>query len=180
MKQLAAALVCLGALVACSPATAVVTWNWSFSNGAEAGSFQTNGTLADLAASFNFQINVSTFVDTASAFAPALVGATFTENEPTQGFLWNGIAPTQWYRASGASTNGSNFTAGTLRITFGISGMPANSVGFVNNNVTLGNTGFQALTLAPVTAPVPEPAATLMFALGAAVLGTLRWRSSRG
>ncbi len=180
MKQLAAAFVCLGALVVSSPASAVVTWNWSFSNGAEAGSFQTNGTLANLAGSFNFQINVSTFVDTSSVFAPALVGATFTEGEPTQGFLWNGTQPTQWYRASGASANGSNFSSGNFRLNFGMSSNSGNSVGFVNNNTTLANTGFQTLTLTPVTAPVPEPATTLLFALGLASLGALRGRSIRG
>jgi hypothetical protein len=89
--------------------------------------------------------------------APSLVGATFTETQPTQGFLWNGTTATQFYRSSGALTNGSNFfnSASNLRLTFGLSG--SSIIGLIVNPDTF-NPFFQLSngTLTPSAAtPVP-------------------------
>ncbi|MEA5620927.1 hypothetical protein VB711_24260 [Cronbergia sp. UHCC 0137] len=134
------------------PAQALL-WNWSFNSGAEVGTFETNGTFADTAGAFNFTIDVTKFDVTASAFEPSLVGATFTDIQPTQGFLWNGTTATQFYRGSGGLTNGSNFLSTPYRVTFGVSGSP---VGQTSNESTLADNGFTALTLTPSAAtPVP-------------------------
>lgn len=47
-------------------AQASVLWTWSFSDGRETGTFQTNGTTSDVAGPFNFVIDVATFTVTAS------------------------------------------------------------------------------------------------------------------
>ncbi|MFK0730351.1 MAG: hypothetical protein ACIWVG_04130 [Gloeotrichia echinulata HAB0833] len=130
------------------PAQAL-TWNWSFNSGTEAGTFNTNGTFADTSGSFNFVINPSTVAVTTSAFAPSLVGATFTESQPTQGFLWNGTTATQFYRSSGAFINGSNFFSGNYTVGWGIQG---SLIGQTLNTSTYTGTGFTVLSLTPVAA----------------------------
>ncbi|MEA5575386.1 hypothetical protein [Anabaena sp. UHCC 0451] len=153
------------------PAQAL-TWNWSFNGGAEAGTFDTNGTFANTSGSFNFVINPATVAVTTSAFAPSLVGATLTETQPTQGFLWNGTNPTQFYRSSGASTNGSNFFSLPDRVTFAILG--GTPRGSTQNETTFISNGFSLLTLTPVAAtPVPFGFSTNLSLgiLGAYTLG---------
>jgi hypothetical protein len=148
------------------PAQAL-TWNWSFNGGAEAGTFDTNGTFADTSGNFNFVINAATVAVTTSAFAPSLVGATFTEgSQPGNGFLWNGTNPTQFYRGGGSFTNG-------------ISGTP---VGQTRNTSTLANNGSTALTLTPVaTTPVPFDFSTNLGLgiFGAYTLGNLLLRKAK-
>ena len=140
-------------MLSANPAQAAVLWNWSFNNGNETGTFSTNGTFADTTGSFNFVIDVTQFNVTQSTFAPSLVGATFTESQPTQGFLWNGTTATQFYRNSGGLTNGSNFFSSQYRITMAVSGSL-----IASNNSLSGSTGFTTLTLTPQSASaVPEP-----------------------
>ncbi|XHR80448.1 MAG: hypothetical protein ACFKPT_19535 [Gloeotrichia echinulata GP01] len=131
------------------PAQAL-TWNWSFNSGTEAGTFNTNGTFADTSGSFNFVINASTVAVTTSAFAPSLVGATFTESQPTQGFLWNGTTATQFYRQSGALVNGSNFYSGNYRVTWATTKFSL--IGQTLDNSTDIGTNFTVLSLTPVAA----------------------------
>jgi hypothetical protein len=153
------------------PAQAL-TWNWSFNGGAEAGTFDTNGTLADTAGAFNFIVDINTFTLTSSTFAPSLVGATFNEGaQPGTGFLWNGTTATQFYRSGGDLINGSNYFSAPYAVLFGIIGSP---VARITDNSTSQNTGFQALTLTPVAAtPVPFGFSTNLSLgiLGAYTLG---------
>ena len=93
-----------------SPAHAGLTWNWSFDE-IEAGTFVTNGTLADAAVSFDFTI--TDFTVTASTVT-SLVGRPYTEDQPLQGFLWDGSTATQFYRNNGGYTNGSNFNVSEI------------------------------------------------------------------
>ncbi|MBD2568108.1 hypothetical protein [Anabaena lutea] len=144
------------ALTETKPAQAL-TWNWSFNGGAEAGTFDTNGTFANTSGSFNFTINASTVAITSSTVAPSLVGKTFTETQPTQGFLWNGTAPTQFYRNNGALTNGSRFSynPSSLLLAFTVSSSSFN--GRIYNPSTFNpNFNFSNGTLTPIGAtPVP-------------------------
>ncbi|MFM2065054.1 MAG: hypothetical protein RLZZ507_4725 [Cyanobacteriota bacterium] len=164
------------------PAQAL-TWNWSFNGGTEAGTFDTNGTFADTSGAFNFTINPATVAVTTSALAPSLVGATFTENAPTQGFLWNGTNPTQFYRDGGSLINGSNFfdPASNLRLTFGLSG--SSIIGLIVNDSTF-NPFFQLSngTLTPSAAtPVPFDFSTNLSLgiLGAYTLGNILLRKAK-
>ncbi|MBD2691098.1 hypothetical protein [Anabaena catenula] len=166
------------ALTETKPAQAL-TWNWSFNGGAEAGTFDTNGTLANTSGSFNFVINPATFAVTTSAFAPSLVGATFTETQSTQGFIWNGTTPIQFYRGSGGFTNGSNFFSSPYRVTFGIIGTP---IGSTQNDNTFTNNGFTQLTLTPSAAtPVPFDFSTNLGLgiFGAYTLGNLALKKAK-
>ncbi len=87
-----------------SPSAADVLWSWQF--GTEQGTFTTDGTLADTSAAGSFTI--SNFQITASTY-PSHVGAAYYETQAPQGFLWDGSVPTQFWRAGGIFTNGSNF-----------------------------------------------------------------------
>ena len=172
----------LGALSFTAPASAMVIWDWTTHSGQEVGTFQTNGTTANLAGPFNFTIDAASFTVTTSTLEPGLVGATFIENQPTQGFLWNGTHPTQFYRASGSFVNGSNFlnVASNLRFTFGLSG--SNLISILQNPTTF-NPFYQGdLTLAPQTtgggSNVPEPATLSLFAIGAAGVAASRRRKA--
>lgn len=69
-------------------AAGAVIWIWSYA-GTEAGTFTTDGTLADAAGSYNFTVN--DFSVTSSTIA-SLVGRPYSETQPVQGFLWDGVA----------------------------------------------------------------------------------------
>lgn len=90
-------------LIFSSALHANVTWSWSFST--EAGTFVTDGTLADTGGSYTFHI--LSFNVTSSAY-PVMVGATYIDLDPVSGFLWNGSTATQFFRSSGSATNGSD------------------------------------------------------------------------
>lgn len=174
-KNLCLAVAAAALTVATGAAQAAIVWSWSFNGGAEAGQFTTNGNLSDLAGQFNFVVDTSTFTMTSSSFAPGLVGAVFNEgSQPVVGFLWDGSAPTQFYRSNGAFTNGLNVYSGSYQVVFGISGSP---VGVIRDtSVGSAPTRFSPLTLTPpspgTNATVPTPATlwlTLPALLGLAV-----------
>ncbi|HUI24715.1 MAG TPA: hypothetical protein VL403_01425 [Candidatus Kryptonia bacterium] len=82
-----------------------VLWSWSFDT--ESGTFVTNGTFDQTsgAAVFTFKSFSVSMSQTASN-----VGASYNEgNQPVQTMSWNGSQPTQFTRANGFFTNGSNF-----------------------------------------------------------------------
>jgi len=91
-------------LLSSSALRANVLWSWSFST--ESGTFITDGTQADLAASHTFHI--LSFNVTSSAY-PNMAGATYFDINPVSGLLWNGSAVTQFFRSNGTLTNGSDF-----------------------------------------------------------------------
>jgi hypothetical protein len=170
----AAAVAVLGIFAIPSRADAAVVWNWSFGT-TEAGTFTTNGTIADTSGPFDFEI--TNFMVTSSTVSE-LIGQPYSENQPTQGFLWDGDSATQFYRSGGLYTNGSNFyvaDGNSLNYQFGF---------FADANSALGSLAgpsedtvipSSSLTMAPVS-PVPEPGTNLaMLALGAGGL-TLRRR----
>ena len=93
----------LAALCA-GPVSAAIVWHWSFQT--ESGTFVTTGVPADLASPQNLQI--VSFTVTSSTL-PSNVGALYVAADPENGLLWDGTQITQFYRASGVFTNGSNF-----------------------------------------------------------------------
>jgi hypothetical protein len=108
----------LAALCA-GPLSAGIVWQWSFQT--ESGTFVTTGAMADLASPQNLQI-VSFSVT--SSTLPSNVGALFVAADPANGLLWDGTQITQFYRASGGLTNGSNFvdSATGARYTLAVAG----------------------------------------------------------
>ncbi len=149
------------------PAVANIMWDWSFST--EVGTFETNGALVGgLAPAANYTFDTSTFAVTASQIA-GLVGATYTATMPTQGFQWNGTQPTQFWRNSGALTNGSNFTTILGGTTYGhgfyVSGSPKALLTSIVGGQTVINTQGSLSV-----APVPEPATICLLGLGGLLL----------
>ncbi|MBD2627894.1 PFE-CTERM domain-containing protein [Trichormus variabilis] len=170
------------ALTETKPAQAL-TWNWSFNGGAEAGTFDTNGTFANTSGAFDFTINAATVAVTSSTVAPLLVGKTFTEIQPTEGFLWNGTAPTQFYRNGGTLTNGSRFSyaPSSLWLAFTVSNSLFN--GRIYNPSSF-NPSFDLSngTLTPIGAtPVPFDFSTNLGLglFGAYTLGNLALRKAK-
>jgi hypothetical protein len=170
----ATAVAVLGLFAIPSRADAAVVWNWSFGT-TEAGTFTTNGTVADTSGFFDFEI--TNFMVNSSTVS-GLIGRPYSETQPGQGFLWDGDSATQFYRSGGAYTNGSNFyVADVNSLNYGF---PF----FADANSALGSLAgpsedtvipYSSLTLNPVS-PVPEPGTNLaMLALGAGGL-TLRRR----
>jgi hypothetical protein len=170
----ATAVAVLGLFAIPSRADAAVVWNWSFGT-TEAGTFTTNGTVADTSGFFDFEI--TDFMVNSSTVS-GLIGRPYSENQPAQGFLWDGDSASQFYRSGGAYTNGSNFYVPD------VDSRNYQFLFFANGSGALGNLGdpsentvvsFSSLTLNPVS-PVPEPGTNLaMLALGASGL-TLRRR----
>lgn len=103
-RSLRGLLVAAAFLLAVGTASADLLWSWSF--GSEAGTFVTNGTLADINGPFDFTIQ-SFFVT--SSLDDEDIGATYAGQDLPQGFLWDGSQPTEFYRAGGVFTNGANF-----------------------------------------------------------------------
>lgn len=145
-------LVCL---LCSSGARADIIWVWSF--GTEAGTMITDGTFADTMGNFTFTI--LSFEVTASQI-PANVGATYIETQPTQGFIWDGNAPTQFFRSNGVFTNGSNFFTEDFVFSYQLAPPPISSrlstdaatttlssglIVLVPSNETIFSDGFEAV-----------------------------------
>lgn len=131
-------------LAAPVPATADVLWSWRFAS--EAGTFVTDGTMADTAGPYNFTI-IRNFEVTASAY-PVMVGATYHEHQPPQGMRWNGSAPTEFWRAGGTYTNGSCFFNASNEWWYGLGPPPLAGLLDEGETVVIEDT----LTVAPLGA----------------------------
>jgi len=136
-------------------ASAAVLWNWSF--GTESGTFTTDGTFADTAGAHSFVI--TDFQVQASA-TPANVGALYIQEQPVDGMIWDGSAPTEFSRDSGGLTNGANFTNSANNFRYVL--FPGTSLLENQNEVTVAS-GDLTVT------PVGDVAATGLPTLG--VLG---------
>jgi|GEM_PF-3018587 len=126
------------ALFFCAVASyADITWRWQFST--ESGTFVTGGNqVAGAIAPGTYTIDVSTFSVSASQ-VPSLIGATFSETQAPQDIVWDGNSVTQFRRAGGSLTNGSNFFSGVFEITLDTSG------GSVSENGSTTVTGGELL-----------------------------------
>jgi len=160
-------LVGFGVLAFPKSGSAEVIWDWSFA-GTEAGTFTTNGTLANAAGSFDFTI--TNFTVTSSTIT-SLIGSGYTENQPLQGFLWNGTVPTQFYRSSGSFTNGSNFSVSSPAYTYGFYTL-GTAFGFLDDPNESPAVSAAALTLTAV----PEPSTYAMALAGLACGGYSMFR----
>ena len=159
------------------PAHAGLAWNWSF-GGTESGTLYTNGTLADVAGPFDFTL---TGISVTASTLPTLVGAVFTENQPVQGFLWDGSTITQFYRSSGLFTNGSNFFSGLHFFGFYASGsVQATLREFPGSGSVI---DYTAVTFgAPTTYPsaVPEPSTLALSLAGLCTVAGVSIRRRKG
>jgi hypothetical protein len=162
-----------------TPAHAGLTWGWIF-GGTEQGTFETNGTLADAAGSFNFTI--TDFTVTASTVS-SLVGRPYVEYQPLQGFLWDGSTATQFYRSSGSFTNGSNFyVSDPSSNVYSYLFYAPSAQGALRDSDSEIVVNFSALTLLLIPSAVPEidPAAGgSALSLVAGVLAMIEQRRRR-
>lgn len=158
---------------------ASVIWDWSFA-GTEAGTFTTSGTFADTASASNFTI--TNFTVTSSTVS-SLIGQPYGENQPVQGFLWSGTSATEFYRASGSFTNGSNFNV-TNSIpevyTFVFFAAPPDfSFGGLNDPSESPVYPLSPLTLTPVAVPEPSTCAMALAGLASGGYTLSRRRRTR-
>jgi len=165
------------AVLCCQPSVSVadVLWNWSFST--EAGTFVTNGTFAETSGTAVFTFR--SFSVSASQTA-SNVGASYNEgSQPIQTMSWNGSQPTQFTRAGGLLTNGSNFYNDITGYFYTL-GAPPVGILLTDSEIEV-TTG--TLTVVPVgdvaPPPVPAPASSstgivfltgLMLLVGALLL----------
>ncbi len=156
IKQLFAVITLILFLFA-SNARADIVWDWSWNN--EAGQFNTDGNLvggAALAGTYNI---LDFSVDQTGNGMPlgSLSGGEYVEGQPTQGFIWDGSADTQWFRSSGTFTNGSAFTKADFSFQYTF------DTGFYGISDTLLPPFTSSSTLA--LNPVPEPSTLALAAL---------------
>ncbi|MEQ8767859.1 MAG: hypothetical protein RL885_28405 [Planctomycetota bacterium] len=96
-----------------------VLWYWSFNT--ESGTLLTDGQAPQQGTAPAGTYNVIAFQVTSSRFA-GNVGATYTEgSQPGSGFIWDGSKDTQWFRAGGHFTNGTNFYRSGTDFRYGFS-----------------------------------------------------------
>jgi hypothetical protein len=165
-----AVALCLLVIPSRANATPLI-WDWSFA-GTEAGTFTTNGTVADTASSFNFTI--TNFTVTSSTIT-SLIGSGYTETQPVQGFLWDGTVPTQFYRSSGSFTNGSNFFVSSPAYIYMFFASSGTATGGLEDPSESPVVSSAALTLTAV----PEPSTYAMALVGLACGGYSMWRRKR-
>ncbi len=147
---------------------AEMIWDWSFDT--EAGTFTTDG---DLVGGFALPgtYNVLNFAVTTSAGSGAegnLLGGDFTMGTVApEGFVWDGMAPTQFFRTGG--TNGSFFYSVP-------SGFYWNFViPEFNSNVRDTNKGITVASgIVSLVPPIPEPSTFALMGIGIAAIGWTR------
>lgn len=158
--------------LAAAPAQANITWQWSFES--EAGTFMTDGSLVGgVAPAGSYTADPDSLNVTASTI-PALIGATFTQNQTPQGLLWDGSEPTQFWRTAAPGvlyTNGMNFFGPHYWYGFGIDDSGIVPVPAARLYDATGIDYFVMLTgpltVRPVaTVTVPVPASIGLVAMG--------------
>lgn len=170
---------CLGLVLALLTMTfapqsqAIVTWDWAF--GSEAGTLTTDGTPADVAGPFTFTIDAGSFSVTSSSLT-GNIGQSFIGNQQTQGFIWNGSEPTQFFRSSGTYTNGSNFFGPPPSNQFVYGLQPSSGDSFLRfgEGETQSSAPLTLTAVLPMPEPMPVPiskAWLLSLALAMMVLG---------
>lgn len=101
----------LGAVTALAftfSARADIWWNWSFAG--EEGLFRTDGQSGDVLTTKTFTIlDFHVTKSDLGNLLGSISGGEYYENQPTQGFEWNGALPNYFYRSGGALTNGASF-----------------------------------------------------------------------
>ena len=156
---------------AAAPAMANVAWQWSFET--EAGTFVTDGDMVGgLAPAGSYTVDVDTFVVT-SSFIPSLVGTDYYENQPLQGFLWDGVAPTEFWRSSGFYHNGMNFFHSVSGYWYGFYPNPTSLYDEEEYTVLEGPLTLEPLSSVPT---IPVPASLGLVVAGLLSLGRLKRR----
>lgn len=154
-----------------SPTHAGLTWDWSF-GGTEAGTFVTDGTLADAAGAdaanlFTFTITSFSVMTSTESF---LVGRSYTENQPVQSFQWDGSNARLFYRDNGNSDDMSNFFLYDNPDYFFAFTPSAGTLYGPGQNILVFSPELQ---LSPVASGVPEIDPTNLGSILALVLGAL-------
>jgi len=107
--SMAAVFATIAMALATAPAQADILWKWSFAE--EGGTFVTDGDLVGGdAPAGRYTVDPATFTVLTSSM-PGLLGTGYTANQPPQGLIWDGLQPTELWRADGAfdwSHNGMN------------------------------------------------------------------------
>lgn len=155
-------LAVLFCLVNPAPLWAQITWNWSF--GSESGIFTTDGNLVGgLAPADTYNIDEFAVTSTAIGVPGSLSGGEYHEGaQPGQGFIWDGMAPTQFFRDGGNFTNGAvYFWTGTDYRWIFIPTTEGDS--FIENESLNTRPVVGPLTLAPV---IPEPSTLTLAVFG--------------
>jgi hypothetical protein len=102
-------LTIMALLLACGTAQAGILWTWTNAGtGTEQGTFLTDGELVSGEAPAGSYTLVD-FTVTASVYPlpiGSVSGGEYSIGQPSAGFLWDGAAPTQFWRSSGIFTNG--------------------------------------------------------------------------
>jgi hypothetical protein len=177
------------ALVAATPASAAITWSWSFAG--EAGTFVTDGELvAGVAAPGTY--NLTDFSATASTVGATLGSLSggqynasgFSTNLP-YAFSWNGSAVTFWDSAGGNSFDWWVFDDLAVAPGWYFFGWDTGNIndptraafytGDINNPLTVGTVTVSVAG----SGAIPEPATWAMLITGFGLIGTaLRRRTA--
>ncbi len=115
--SVSAAAVCMAVILMATPAWAHITWTWSFQS--ESGTFVTDGALAGGFAPAGSYVADPGSLAVISSTVGMLIGASFSQSQTPQGFLWDGVGPTQFWREGGVYTNGMNFDDGVSGYWYG-------------------------------------------------------------
>ena len=154
-------------------------WTWSIDNGLTFGTFETDGDALNGAAG---TYTITGFNVTGSdKFTASLVTSWAYSTGGTQGFIWDGSAPTQFWRNNGLNPNGSNFygTPGqgdysTVWVALGLTGQTIGDNTDFNPIHSI--TGAVTMQVVPPAVPVPGALPLLGSVMAAGALMAARRR----